>query len=311
MNMKISVIVPIYNAEKYLRRALDSICNQTYKNLEIILIDDGSTDGSGAICDEYKEKDARIVLVHQKNSGVSVTRNKALSLLTGEMIAFVDADDYIIPCFFEKMIQLKKEHNAEIAICNFKRFSSEPIPDVDEHSDAIQVWNKEEALNNVYGSKGYLVSGTLWNKLYDAKLFEGFRFPEGLKNEDEFLLPKVIDRATNIVFTSDIMYYYYANTSSITTEKNYLISEDIYKVFDDRMQYFQEKGKEYNYFIKLTKKAYLDRVISRYKKTGNKDLQHRYREKYTEFKSDVSGIGYLIFYYSPKMYYFVVKLLGK
>lgn len=311
MNKKISVIVPVYNAEKYLRRALDSICNQTYKNLEIILVDDGSTDGSGSICDEYKEKDERIVLVHQKNSGVSVTRNKALSLCTGEIIAFVDADDYIVPCFFEKMLQLKKEYNAEMAICNFKRFSSDEIPDVDENKGDIQVWNREEALKNVYGSKGYLVSGTLWNKLYDAKLFEDLYFPEGLKNEDEFLLPKLIDRATNVVFTSDIMYYYYENKNSITTENSYLLSEDIYKVFDDRMQYFREKGAGYNYFIKLTEKEYLDRIISRYKKTESKKLRHRYQEKYKQFKNDVPGIGYLIFYYSPKLYYIIVKILGK
>lgn len=309
--MKISVIVPVYNAEKYLRRALDAICGQTYKNLEIILIDDGSTDRSGAICDEYKEKDSRIIVMHQVNSGVSVTRNKALSLVTGELIAFVDADDYIIPDFFEKLVCIKNKQSAEMVICNFRRFSSDKIPCVEKCKGEVQVWNKKEALRNVYGSYGHLISGVLWNKLYDAKLFEELRFPEGLKNEDEFLLPKLIDRTNTVAYTSEIMYYYYENGNSITTNSNYLNSEDIYKVFDERMKYFEQKGNEYDDFVRLTKKSYLDRIISRYKKTKNKDLLRRYRNKYQEFKNDVQGIGYRIFFCSPGLYYGIVKIMGK
>lgn len=307
---KISVIVPVYNAEKCLRRALDSICNQTYKNLEIILVDDGSKDGSGIICDEYKEKDNRIVLVHQENSGVSVTRNKALSMVTGELMGFVDADDYIVPDFFERLYQCKKKTGADIAMCNYVRFSGDVELVQVEHVEP-KVWTGMEALKNIYGSYGHLFSGVLWNKLYESKLFEEFRFPEGMKNEDEYLLARVIDKANAVAFIDENIYHYYINEGSITESSSYLMSEDIYKVFEDRMVYFSAKGQEYDEIVNLTKKAYLDRIISRYQKLPNKDMRIRYREKYKEYGQSVEGIGYQIFNVSPKMYYLLVKLMGK
>lgn len=118
---KISVIVPVYNVGEYLRQCVDSILSQTYSNLEIIAVNDGSTDGSGAILDEYREKDIRLIAIHQENQGVSAARNKGLDVATGDYIAFVDADDYIHPEMYEKLVKALEDNQADISFCTRKR----------------------------------------------------------------------------------------------------------------------------------------------------------------------------------------------
>ena len=137
----ISVIVPVYNVEKYLRQCLDSVLAQTYRELEIILVDDGSTDGSGAICDEYATRDSRIKVVHQQNGGLSSARNAGLDLATGEYVAFVDSDDYIHETMLELLYQALVENNADTVICNFER--------VDEKGDVISVRSLQPLANGV------------------------------------------------------------------------------------------------------------------------------------------------------------------
>ena len=304
----VSIIMPVYNAEKVVGRAIESVLNQTFDDFELIIVNDGSTDDSGRICSEYAGKDSRINYIEKANEGVAVTRNRALKAVTGEMIAFVDADDYVGKRFLEKMISIKKENGAQISICSFMRFSSEMPEEKDSEASDITVWEHDDAMKNCYGSYGARVSGILWNKIYDSNLFEGLEFPVGLRNEDEFLLPKLIDKCSKVAVTDEIFYYYYENDNSITTNKNYLSSMDIYKVFDDRLRYFEAKGKDYDYFLSLTKKEYLDRIISRYKKTGLKELKDLYSEKYKEFSNNVTGAGYKVFKFSPSLYYFLVKL---
>ncbi|MBQ2407313.1 MAG: glycosyltransferase [Lachnospiraceae bacterium] len=310
MNKKISVIIPVYNAEKYLKRCIESVINQTYKNLEIIMVDDGSKDNSGSMCDEYAAKDNRIKVIHKQNSGVSDTRNTGLDNVTGDMIAFVDSDDYIVSDFFEKLYSLKGKENAHIAMCNFSRFSKDIVKE-EQTNPEIKSWTGRDILNNIYGVYGNLFSGVLWNKLYDACLFDGLKFPVNLRNEDEFMLPKVLDRAGKLVYTSEKLYFYFENDNSITTDNKYLSSDYIYRVFDERMEYFSKKGSNYDSIVKATKKAYLDRIIIRYKKTADRKLFDMYKVKYKEFKSGVNGIGYSIFAVSPGFYFFLVKIMGK
>ena len=126
---KISVIVSIYNIEKYIQRAVESICAQTYSNLEIILVDDGSTDSSGRICDEYAKKDNRIRVIHKKNGGLSSARNEGIKAATGEYIAFVDGDDWVDKSMYEDMLKAMYTYDADIAICNYKAVGKEHIID--------------------------------------------------------------------------------------------------------------------------------------------------------------------------------------
>ena len=122
-NSLISVIVPVYNVEKYLPQCLNSIINQTYKNIEVVLVDDGSTDDSGNICEEYKKNDERIIVVHQKNSGLSAARNVGIEISTGEYITFIDSDDYISPDYIENLYSALEQYSADIAICDLKKVS--------------------------------------------------------------------------------------------------------------------------------------------------------------------------------------------
>lgn len=311
MDKLISVIVPVYKVEKYLKRCIESIQKQTYQNLEIILVDDGSPDRSGEICDEYAKTDARIKVVHKPNGGLSDARNAGLSICTGELIGFVDSDDYIAPNFFEKLYQYKMEHHAEISVCNYVRFQGETVSDTKTEPKSVKVWKGKEALENIYGSYGHLLSACVWNKLYDADLFENLRFPVGMKNEDEYILPRLIDKAETMVYAEEGLYYYYINEGSITEDSGYLMSDDVYKIFEDRMAYFEDKGEEYARFVRLTKKGYLDRIIARYKKLSNREMLAHYRRKYKEYQKDVNGSGYRIFSISPKAYYWLVKLTGR
>ena len=307
---KISVIMPVYNAEKVVGRAIDSVLDQTYEDFELIIVNDGSKDKSGKICSEYALKDSRIKYINKENQGVAIARNIALEASTGEKIAFVDADDCVCKDFLEKMIRVMTENNAQIAICNYDRFCKD-LPNENEVAEKIMVWNHNEGLKNCYGYYGAKVGGILWNKIYDAELFQCITFPDGLKNEDEFVLPKLIDKCSKIVVTNEILYHYYENSNSITNDANYYSSMDIFRVFDDRLKYFEAKGSEYDYFVKLTKKEYLDRIIARYKKTKSEELKDLYSKKFYEYKGSVASIGYKIFKFSPDLYYFIVNLKEK
>lgn len=136
----ISVIIPVYNVEKYLHRCLDSVIEQTYKNLEVILIDDGSTDHSGEICDDYAAKDVRIHVIHQENQGVSAARNKGLDTAKGEYIAFVDSDDYILPEMYAKMLECIIENNVDFCVCQWQY----------EYADGRQVVQKDKIDPAIY-----------------------------------------------------------------------------------------------------------------------------------------------------------------
>ncbi|WP_022765635.1 glycosyltransferase family 2 protein [Butyrivibrio sp. XPD2006] len=304
----VSIIMPVYNAQKVVGRAVESVLNQTLKDFELIIVNDGSSDSSGEILREYAKKDSRINYIDKANEGVAITRNSALDAVKGEMIAFVDADDYVRKDFLERMVSIKKDNNAQMAVCGFERFATD-TPDLKTtYTPEIKVWDHGEAMKNCYGVYGLRMSGILWNKIYDANLFEGIRFPENLKNEDEFVLPKLVDKCSKVAFTNEVFYYYFENSNSITTNNKYMSSTDIYKVFDNRLEYFSAKGSDYSFFVRLTKKEYLDRIIARYKKTGLKDLRQLYKDKYNEFRDDVTGIGYKIFKLSPSFYYFLVKI---
>ena len=300
--------MPVYNSEQYLARALDSVLSQTYDNFEVLVIDDGSVDESSTICRNYANKDSRIRYFRQENSGVACARNKALEYVTGDIISFVDSDDCLSNYFLERMVSIKKDNNAQMAVCGFERFATDAPDFKTINTTEIKVWDHGEAMKNCYGVYGLRMSGILWNKIYDANLFEGIRFPENLKNEDEFVLPKLVDKCSKVAFTNEVFYYYFENSNSITTNNKYMSSTDIYKVFDNRLEYFSAKGSDYSFFVRLTKKEYLDRIIARYKKTGLKDLRQLYKDKYNEFRDDVTGIGYKIFKLSPSFYYFLVKI---
>ena len=211
---KISIIVPVYNVEKYLPQCLESIINQTYKDLEIILINDGSTDSCLQICDEYALRDNRIQVIHQQNGGLSEARNTGLKIATGDFIGFVDSDDLISVDFYEKLLAAAINSNAEIVECNYVKFSSEDDLRLVSNTCNIknELFNTEKALESLMNQN---LKQVVWNKIYRKEILSSLQFPTGFINEDEFWTYKVIGNAKNVLKIADIVYFYRQQEKSI------------------------------------------------------------------------------------------------
>lgn len=210
----ISVIIPIYNVESYLRECVESVINQTYKNLEIILVDDGSTDGCAAICDEYKKKDNRVKVIHKKNGGLSSARNTGLDIANGRYISFVDSDDFVGKHLYEMANRSMSKYNAQIYCF---RNTDHRITSTSEEfvSDSDVIYDKVTAYkeyNNVYGT----IDDAIWDKIFEASLFKGIRFPEGKICEDIFTFYKLVDKSDKIIYNNSVLYFYRARESSLS-----------------------------------------------------------------------------------------------
>ncbi len=213
----VSVIVPIYNVEAYLSRCVDSIINQTYKNLEIILVDDGSPDRCGEICDEYARKDSRIVVIHKENGGLSDARNTGIEKASGEYISFIDSDDWIEPEMIETLYNACLSNSVKMAYCG--------IYDVDENlnkkarksSDFDDVLDSKDVLMRMLESKGASLSAC--NKICHFELFEDVRFPTGKIYEDVATTYKCVVKANSIASCKKALYNYFHRSNSITTTK--------------------------------------------------------------------------------------------
>ena len=213
MNPMISVIVPIYNVEKYLARCVDSIVNQTYKNLEIILVDDGSPDRCPQMCDDYAEKDSRIKVVHKKNGGLSDARNAGMAVATGEYISFIDSDDYVSDDFFECLLDAMNKENSDIAECSVVKLYEDNR--FDEFSDdlSVKTYDTQDAMSALIAENPF--HQHVWNKLYKTELVKNIPYAVGKLNEDEFWTYQVFGRANKVSKLNKTMYYYFQRNSSI------------------------------------------------------------------------------------------------
>ncbi|MGM9652767.1 MAG: glycosyltransferase family 2 protein [Eubacteriales bacterium] len=215
---KISVIVPVYKVEPYLRKCVDSILNQTYRNLEVILVDDGSPDSCGAICEEYAAKDARVRVIHKPNGGLSDARNAGMDIMTGKYVAFVDSDDWIEAHMYHTLLTQLLRFDADIAMCD----AAVEIQDGDTVSvtKAADYGSAPFAERNTDAMRRFLrTSCAAWDKLYKAELFDDLRFPMGEINEDEAIMLRLLDRCKTVCYTGETCYHYVRRTDgqSITT----------------------------------------------------------------------------------------------
>lgn len=219
MDDLISIIMPIYNVERYIRKSLESIYAQTYQNLEIIMVDDGSTDNSGKICDEFANKDSRFKVIHQINQGVSGARNTGLQNAKGRYIGFVDPDDYIENDMYEKMIGVIKRTDADIVVCRFDDDGIERELSVDT-GDFIQ-YNSEKWLSNIFNTTDAMgeVVIVLWNKLYKREAIEDVVFPKGRINEDLYAAIDVAEKDLKIILYHKTLYHYVHREKSIMKNK--------------------------------------------------------------------------------------------
>lgn len=263
----ISVIVPVYNTEEYLERCVDSIINQSYKNLEIILVNDGSTDRSGFICDDFKKKDSRIKVIHKENGGQSSARNLGLEKVTGEFITFVDSDDWINSKIYEKCLEVFKKENSDVVDFRPVYTTGETRKNnTDAHYSTIS--GTENILYDyLYRGQKELCPFSVCRKVYKSNLFKNTRFPDGKINEDIITNFMILEECNKLTHIDYIGYYYYqdhkqSTTSGMLIRKDFDLLEicsdlcDLSKKYDDeRIQNLSEVKLARSYFSLLAKVA--------------------------------------------------------
>lgn len=236
----VSIIVPVYNVEKYVGKCLDSIISQTYANLEIIVVDDGSTDNSGRICDDYVLTDDRIIVYHKKNGGLSDARNHGLDNMHGSWVFFVDSDDYIEKNAVEMLMSAVDKYDAPLAICGFDWIDErENILEQTNFCDGVLTRKQLLDLLQKQGEYFYAVS---WNKLYNADIFNNLRFKKGKIHEDEFIVHRIFDSVSKAVVVKQPLYKYVRREGSIVTKKMTDREFDVVDAFFDRYIYFRQKS---------------------------------------------------------------------
>lgn len=253
-NPLISVIIPVYKVEKWLEQCVESVQNQTYQNLEIILVDDGSPDRCGEICDQFARKDPRIRVIHKENGGLSDARNCGLDLAGGEYICFVDSDDYIEPAMLEVLYQEIKKTSACIAVCDYE-YACDELEDCLENPMSKKRDLEEEIVltgrefMHLKQSKPVFCV-VVWNKLYHKEVWKNVRFPKGKIHEDEFVFHKIVYPCHRIVCVPYVGYHYRLRKNSIMSycvQKNGIIStggNEIHacEAFMNRCEYFICQG---------------------------------------------------------------------
>lgn len=228
----ISIIVPAYNIEKFVERCLESISAQTYQNLEIIVVDDGATDSTAEVIDQYRKKDARVITIHKQNGGVSTARSAGLAIASGEYIGFVDGDDYIEPQMFERLLTNMKKYGADISHCGYKMVFPDGHEDLYHGTGKLVEQTHEEGIRDLL--RGDFVEPGLWNKLYRRSVVEGYNesplWDESIRINEDLLLNYICFKKSNKAVYEDIpMYHYILRSGSAAT------SEDkLYKLNDPK-----------------------------------------------------------------------------
>lgn len=286
---KISVIVPVYNVKPYLHKCVDSILSQTYQNIEILLIDDGSTDGCAAICDGYGEKDPRIKVLHKKNGGLSSARNAGLDLAAGEYILFVDSDDYINREMVQKLYDALVRNGADMCVCdlsivdtNGKKLQSQlnyPLPN--QMFDEGLYWKKLYETNSI----AYIVA---WNKLYRKNIWDDLRYPVNRINEDEWVLHHILKRCERIQTISYRGYNYVIRKNSIMSRKNKKANFDLFDGWKKRVIYFEKK--QMNEEIQKQLSLYCAELIKMNRLCKTETEKTKFKEYWEEYKNYFKGI---------------------
>ncbi len=259
---RISVIIPVYNVEKYLSKCIQSVIEQTYKLLEIILIDDGSADYSLEICREYEKKDSRISVISKEHSGTSDARNMGIERATGDYFLFVDSDDFLHPEMIRILLHELRKNNAQLSVCGVQRVEDAVANNITYpliETVSTSCYSGTEAVGELF-SRNYVTFVMPINKLYDRRLFNSIRFPSGKQHEDEFVAHQLLYSARKVVYVVDKLYYYVQRPNSIMTS-----------AFSER-RFQAEEAMEDRVKFCLENRIYQDKAIYRYLKRFSYDL---------------------------------------
>lgn len=298
--MKVSVVVPVYNVEKYLKRCLDSIINQTYKNIEIILVNDGSKDNSRDICEEYEKNFDNIILINQENGGLSAARNTGLKYVKGEAVTFVDSDDWLELDAIKYYVDSMKKYNVDMVVTNNIRTK-------DYQKNILQPNNiKEEVLTQEdYAKKFFKIDGNsieyyAWSKLYKREIMEDVEFPVGLFAEDVLGTFRYMKNSQSIFYSNKITYNYFINDNGLTAkfgDKDF----DLEKIWDTIVE--ESEGYENKNFLKyavINRKRIDFNLLCRIALAENKEENiEKYNRKITELLKSIKENKQLLLEYLP------------
>lgn len=252
--VKLSIIVPVYKVEQYLDRCLESILEQTYIDYEVILVDDGSPDCCGEMCEAWAVKDNRIKVIHKKNGGLSDARNAGINIAQGDYIGFVDSDDYIRRDMYQVLIENLEKNNADISMCGYADVYQDGIwKECDDNT--VYVWNQEETIRQILLGKKVSVHAV--TKLYKKELFDSVRYPVGKISEDAYIIMDIMNKVTLAVFTPRTEYYYLHRENSINTIK--FRSVDVTRI-EAHWKNYQYIKKKYPNMTELAYDRYLGAV---------------------------------------------------
>ena len=296
MNDLISVIVPVYNVGKYLRPSLESIRTQTYKNIEVIMVDDGSTDGSQKVCDEYTRIDDRFICIHKKNGGLSDARNEGIKLASGKYGILVDSDDYMHRDAIRILYQNLTENDADLAIGNYRRVKPDEAVDMESNpNNTITIYDTDKALSELceleynYFTANHIQQFTsAWNKLYKIELLKSVKFPVGKVFEDVATAHQFLHKSAKTVYTDAILYFYIIREGSISRVA--VKNTDMITAFENRIAYFKENGLEkhlentYQTYMTVLMRTYTHLIETPDSPMIKKEIHTKAKELYKEHK---------------------------
>lgn len=314
MEPVISIIIPIYNAEKYIEKCVDCIQKQSYQNLEIILVEDGSPDNCGHICDLLAAKDNRIKVIHKENKGAASARNAGLDAAAGKYIAFVDADDYILENYIMTLYLLLTENEAQVSICDFEI--------VDEHANRIYIDELHEEKNRDADTAIKVLSGkdiiledlqghwehvAPWGKLFKAELFQNVRFPNWVRHEDESVFIQVFEQVDKVLVCKDKLYYYVQHEGSLMNRAYSEIDRSTYlTMWRERLEYYTNQNPKNARLLVPVQQAYVSWAIlylTQYADEMTKEQQDELKQEIKKYRFSLWKKPYLYhFIYSVKTF---------
>lgn len=303
----ISVIIPVYKVESYLNECVESVVKQTYKNLEIILVNDGSPDNCPQICDEWAKKDNRIKVIHKVNGGVSSARNAGLDVANGDYIMFIDSDDVVDFSICENLLQTLNKYHADIVCCNWSKLQKKV-----KSSNNLVVYAGEQIFALLYNKKVPLLM-VPWAKLYKRNVFEEIRYPIGRLHEDEAVIPYVLNKCKVLAYIDTFLYFNRDNAQSITknfSEKRldavWAKEQVLEFVIKNKPQFCQQALQSY---LKTIAAYYSFGVLNKIDKQVLKNLKLKFELKYKQLAK--RSFSLKLFHTSPKLFVFLFSIFYK
>lgn len=312
MNIEISIIVPIYNLESYLPKCIDSILAQTFTDFELILVDDGSTDRSKEICDQYARLDQRVKVIHKKNGGIASSRNAGLEVARGKYIGFVDNDDYINEFMFEILYQNAEKFSADIVVCDYIKIVEDQEYNLDQVDETYKLkhFNNREALNSIYRDMNNATFIYPWNKLYKRLLFDDIRYELGNIYDDETVAHKLLYKSKKVTYVQRTLYYYVQRKGSQINSPFSVKKFGRVYALKDREVFFRNMNERelhqkalkhymdvffWYYFLAKSTLQDVDKELKQLKRTFDQSLMELLKHKEISWKQKVMFILFSIY----------------